>query len=117
MIRPCAEFEDARFMLGVAQLLGVEELEKLIVESEKNLLPCPCCGREKPEICYGYDRGLHCFSIVCPGTPMSSCQHNLNYNGCGNCSGTLFAKEDEDLADFKEAIRYITEAWNRRTSQ
>jgi hypothetical protein len=120
MIRPAEDCYDPQSScIGIAHMDGVEELEALIAERRKKLSPCPCCGRPNPKIAYSYNGSFgrddkHQFRIYCPGNAMHVHSHPNN-DGCGLGSGMLMAKEDEDYADFKEALRYLTEAWNRRS--
>ena len=92
-------------------------LKALIEEAEKKMSPCAHCGRKHPRIVY----------IFCPPELPSTIHkdhpHRL-YGSCwthkddtvtGDCEmqGKVWYAEDNE-ADFKEALRLIIEAWNRR---
>jgi len=87
-------------------------LKSLIDDAEKSLLPCAHCGRERPRI-------IHIFVPEhIPNHPhrlYAICWAHKDDTVTGICemqSKTWYAEDNEE--DFKEALRLIVEAWNRR---
>jgi len=116
----------------VHDLENEAEITALIKEAEAVLMPCPCCGREHPVICYSYQPDLRFPHSVLHNEDTNraelvmTCNPHVLYaecprphqmpisvdKGCGIRTQKWHALDDE--ADFKEALRLIIEAWNRR---
>ena len=95
------------------------ELRALIQECESTLKPCIHCGREHPRIIYAYRPKKR----VTPGkdTPHEvyvCCEvHRRSKDetfSCGIQTTRIYAEDDLDYADFKEALRVIAALWNQR---
>jgi len=79
------------------------------IEAAKVLLkPCPCCGGLHLVVDYTFTtEDTPCLvGVVQPHMLTARC------TDCGIRSKTWYAEDDE--ADFKEALRLLIEAWNRR---
>jgi hypothetical protein len=98
-------------MCYLFELENEAEIAAIIQESEKMLRPCPCCGREHPEFDYVFTfNDTPCLvGVVQPHRLNARCGSK---EGCGLQSKTWYAEDNE--TDFREALRLIVEAWNRR---
>ena len=111
-----AEYEFPEYCLR--HLENEAELTVLIQEAEKMLSPCAHCGA-KGYIEYGYltkwyppmrnpsGKHPHELYVRCDGHRGLEMEDR-----CGMEGRKIYAEDDE--ADFKEALRVIVKAWNRR---
>ena len=119
---------------GLANLANEAEIRKLIDDAQKQLLPCPCCELESPIIRYTFNPQYRATEVIKYSELIADCEmrvveypHTLYAEcprvhqkpetvdkGCGMRTQEWHAEDDE--VDFKEALRLIVEAWNKRPS-
>ena len=102
------------------QLENGDTLKAMVDEAVAMLSPCAHCGREHPRILYHYlpttfhtgnPTGRH------PHELYAICTKDMEDTVKGICemeSKRWYASDDEE--DFREALRRIVQAWNRRPS-
>ena len=102
-----------RFQLGALE--NEAEITAIIQEAEALLESCFHCGG-KPMICYAFAPGDEFPKRIDFDTGVAVTEHpHKLYGGCNICGiRTQKWHAEDDEADFKEALRLIVEAWNRR---
>ena len=102
-----------RFQLGALE--NEAEIGALIHDAEVLLKSCIHCGWESM-ICYAFAPGDMFAKIMVPGPGVVATEHpHKLYAGCNKCGiRTQKWHAEDNEADFKEALRLIVEAWNRR---
>jgi len=83
--------------------------DTLIHEYQAMLQPCKHCGNKHPQITYQH----HPNKIIIPGKKHP---HGVQVK-CTKCckiqTDTLFAEDDPNHSDFKEALRLLVLMWNK----
>jgi hypothetical protein len=97
------------------QLENGEEIDAMIQEAQKQLLPCTHCGHPHPVIQYYFYQcfppGLHYphrMTVVCSKKEE---EEPVGHCGCRSSGGYA----DDDGAElFRETLQLIVDSWNRR---
>jgi len=112
---------------GLEDLENSEELSAILHEYRDQLSPCTHCGYKYPDIRYCYQPGNMLPHKILPSGELAMkeypheiyavCSRRSIYQppeeqGCNIRTQEWFAEDDE--SDFREALRRIVAAWNRR---
>ena len=111
--KPCREVQTGYYL---QEIENEAEIQALIKEAEVTLKPCAHCGNEA-YIGYFFVPGNTGPRRVAPGSTeikIVESPHSLQ-GRCSKCqiqTNEWHAEDNEE--DFKEALRLITETWNKR---
>ena len=122
--------EQSRKCYPYNALENAEELTAIVNEYEALLQPCIHCGLEHPCIEYLYCPSntivpgkkhphkihAHCWysDMFLDSLPSDASGDSDKQLGCKIQTAVLYAEDDDNYADLKEALRMIVAMWNRR---